>query len=314
MEDEDHAVSAAEPTSFADNADYHGFEEPAELQYQSNTTPNNTVVDYWPGPDPRRHYRVNGNTVPSVTQVLDVLDKQALKLWYQRGGTEGTLRLIRMGEIGRLNGEPVLANTPGYPPATEAAVTELLKQHQLTPQNVMEKAGERGTAVHQALELWISDEILPDPDMYPDDQRGYVQGLLAFLQDLRVADHSKIESEVMVGSAKHGFAGRFDMRLTMNACELRTTPKRGAAKEFPSRTRWLLDLKTSRSVYSSHYWQLEAYEGASVECGYQKTAGRAVVRVTEDGLYEVKVSKAKYRDFLAIKRAYDVVNPPKEAA
>lgn len=282
------------------------------LLYQSSKAPNGTIIDYWPGPQPKRHYRVNGNTVASVTQVLDVLDKQALKLWYQRGGTEGTLRLIRMGELGRLNGEPVLAGTDGWPVATEPAVTELLKKHALLPQNVMEKAGERGTAVHNALELWIADEILPDPDMYPDDQRGYVAGLLSFLTDLRVADHSSIESEVMVGSAKHGFAGRFDMRLTLNACSLRSTPKRDNFREFPSRTRWLLDLKTSKSVYQSHYWQLEAYEGASVECGYAKTRGRAVVRVTEDGSYEVKVSAAKYSDFLAIKRAYDVVNPQKE--
>lgn len=277
---------------------------------RQSITPSGIGLKFSPEP---RQYWVNDIPVESVTKILDVLAKEPLYNWYWRGGIEGVLRLIHMGDIGRLNGEPVLVtDMDDYVPATEPAVMSLLKTRSLTPKDVMEKKGDIGTTVHKAMEMWVDTGIVPDPDFYGEDERGYIVGLVAFLNDVKIDLSHHIESEVMVGSVKHKFAGTFDIRCQINECSLRRTPVRDNYSDF-SAGRWMFDLKTSRYIYDTHFIQLEAYEGASVECGYQPTVGRAVVHITPAGSYQVRVSKARYSDFTKIKGAYDAVKRVKGA-
>jgi hypothetical protein len=69
----------------------------------------------------------------------------------------------------------------------------------------------------------------------------------------------------------------------------------------------LIDAKTSKSIYSTHLLQLEAYEGAGVECGYEPTDMRAVLHVSEHGLYQLRRTDTAFEDWLAILHTYHAV-------
>lgn len=274
------------------------------LVIYSNTTPNGTVVEY--SPAPRRFYRVNGVEVPSVTTVLGCLDKPSLPWWGMKVGVGGVLELYKNGSL-TASKEHIEITDEQPQEATEEDVVRLLTEHKLTVNHVRDRAGDRGTSVHDAFEQWCLSGTMPDPVFYPESEKGYVTGLVAFLNDLD--DVGEIKAEVMVGSVLYRYAGRFDLRCYLTNTELvtRTFPKKDDARKVIPSGRYLLDLKTSSGVYQTHALQLEAYELASRECGYEWTDYRAVIRVTSDGKYEFRVTKANFLDFLSVRETYDVV-------
>ncbi len=115
----------------------------------------------------------------------------------------------------------------------------------------------------------------------------------------------------MVGSAVHGFAGRYDLVIEVSdEIELVVKEyKRKDNKTFTLRPgRYLCDAKTSKGTYDSHFLQLAAYELASKECGYEATDGQFVLRLDASGVYECSPSFASAEDFLAVKKAYDALD------
>jgi hypothetical protein len=150
---------------------------------------------------------------------------------------------------------------------------------------VRDASATRGTSVHSALEALATEGTIPKLADFPEEDRGYVQALAGWWLE---AKPEVIASEVIVASLEHNFAGRFDLRCRIDG---KVT---------------LLDAKTSKRVYpTTHFAQLEAYEGASVESGYDPTDQRMVLRLGGDGVYETAVSCASYSDFLGIKAAFD---------
>lgn len=277
-----------------------------EVQGNRSVTPSGVVVEY--ESQPKRLYRVNGVEVPSVTTALKVLSAPGLPWWGMKVGIQGTLDMIRTGRIGRAGlGDPVV-DLDGTK-ATADNVTDLLKQHKLTVNHTLSRAGDRGTSVHSALEAWGETKVIPDPEFYPQEERGYVEGLRKFLLDVNLSSRPKLEQETMVGSAEHGFAGRYDLAVTLNECSFVTnvTPVRGETRTNFEKGRALLDLKTSKGTYDTHHLQLAAYELAAVECGYSKTAWQAVVRVGADGSYVVTRNRAVAGDFLSVLGTYNTI-------
>jgi hypothetical protein len=183
------------------------------------------------------------------------------------------------------------------------SVMALAVSEKLTVNHQRDQAGDRGNAVHKAFELWAETGVLPVPDVYPEAERGYIEALIKFVEECKPVP---VKSEVMVGSLEHGYAGRFDLLAYQGGHEIVThlTPKkekRGVIE--PGLGLW--DLKTSTGVYPEiHFRQLEAYERASVECGYQASDFRAVIHVCADGRYEVKVSNADFHDFWSVLDVY----------
>lgn len=269
------------------------------------TTPSGVKIKFQSAP--KRQYWVNDAPVPSVTEVNDVLGKP-LVAWGQGIGVEGVLELIRQGQIGKasITGEPTVAlgETPFVGRATKESVVALLKEHQLDHKAELTRAQDRGTAVHLAMESYINTGVMPDPEFYQEEHRGYVRGLVKFLTDLKIDKRAKVYSEVRVGSPTHGYAGTFDLLCKLLPCELHTTPLR---KKEEFKGRGLLDLKTSSSVWDSHFYQLSAYKPAAVECGYPEPEWEAVVRVTADGLYEVKRNTKTLQDFLVVLATWRMV-------
>ena len=172
--------------------------------------------------------------IPSVTTVLGVLDKPALPYWGMKVGIQGVMELHR---------------DYGYDMHIGDTVDDWvnrLTEHKLTVNHQRDKAGDRGQAVHDALENWARHGHMPDPSIYPEEQEGYVRGLVAFLKDVPSAEPTG--AEVLVASSEHGFAGRYDLRLRTNQTHevvVRRTATRVRKREtLPGM--YLADLKTSK--------------------------------------------------------------------
>lgn len=237
--------------------------------------------------------------VPSMSDVKDILDKPALPWWGMKIGIQSTLDV--------LGGESDFAQTARYVGWPEFdQVLEEIKSQKLTVNHVRDKAGDRGTNVHKALELWADTGTIPVPDVFGPEERGYVQGLKDFLYD---SEATPLASEVMVGSLEWGFAGRFDLIAEIpegrHVFVHRTKKGRGDRCEEIPAGKWLLDLKTSKDVYASHMLQLAGYELAYQECYGEDTDFQGVIQVSEDGRYKLVQSRATPYHFKSLKQLYD---------
>lgn len=280
--------------------------------------------------DAKHRYTLNGNWVPSPSSILGVLDKPALAPWAANITRDGAWELIRKDRstrwLKRTLGDqfqpfietvgkgkrPVGADTEHYLAAKkvirpdrpgEAYVLprrwdefcEDLKVFKLRHYDVTTGAQDRGTRVHAALEDWIDRGKVPNPSEFPKRERGYVRGLTKWLIDWQPSFQF---SELMVGSAVHGFAGRLD---TVARIPISSLPA-GELEKLPAGVgdgHVMLDLKTSKGVYPrSHFRQLAGYELAAVECGFEPTVAQGILRVGEAGDYEVKWSVGKPQHFL----------------
>lgn len=225
-------------------------------------------------PDGHKYF-IDGERVPSVTQVLGIVDKSGPLSWWGQGiGVEGVCELRK-----QLNGDVPWDDPEG--------IVKLLTSHRLTVNHVKRRAGTRGSSLHDALERYMTRGVVPNAIDYPTEDSGYVQALARALIELRP---EVIEAEVVVGSQEFRFAGRFDLLASIKGIVTR------------------VDLKTSKNVYpEQHFPQLEAYEHAAVESGYRSSGRRCVLRLGVDGDFEFVESTACFDDFLAIKRAYEAV-------
>jgi hypothetical protein len=270
----------------------------------SVTVPTGTVIEFHTAP--KRKYTINGVEVPSVTEVLDCLDKKGLPWWGQTIGITAIDTLIDLGLIvsGTSGNRRGFFEPNGDHILTIPELTAIVTRTKLTVNHVRDTAGDRGTAVHDALEAWCAIGKVPTPSDYPHESTGHVEALAAFLRDASSGGLTAEMFEVSVGSAEHGYAGRFDLLART------TNDMRVAAKVYPvwpskyttvpAGSRILVDLKTSRSVYESHLLQLGGYEIALEESGYGKVDARAVLHVMDDGRYEFKRARGEPTDFLAV--------------
>ena len=266
-------------------------------------TPSGIEIYYQAAP--KRLYRLRGEDadgplewvdVPSMSETLGILDKPGLPWWGMKIGVEGVLTLWDNGDLENRSA------------STTEEVVDLLTKHKLTVNHVRDSAGDRGTAIHDALEYFCETGKLPNVEVYAPEEQGYVSGLRQFIVDSGVEPFA---SEVMVGSLKYKFAGRFDLGAVLpNGARVvtKTYPKRKDVVEPIEGGRWLLDLKTSKGVYVTHFLQLEGYGGAYVEDQYGEPFDhKGVIHVTEDGRYELVKSPKTFEDFLAVRAAYDAV-------
>lgn len=179
-------------------------------------TRNKTGRRYvWPPntPDPEL-------VVPSVTTILNNLNKPALPAWAAKKVAEFAHdHLSSWGDLPR-----------------EAAI-DLLKR---SPYRDMSGKGDVGTAVHEAVDNWIRANLdgteweLDDIDLLP-----YVAGVHRFLSD---HVHRVLHSEVTLFNRKYEYAGTADA-----ICKLED----GRVA--------IVDWKTSKNVYPEHALQIVAY-------------------------------------------------------
>jgi hypothetical protein len=207
--------------------------------------------------------------VPSVTGVLKVLDKPALIPWAESRGIAGAVKAMQLGEI-HPDDEASVANAVG-----------IVRTLKLGADAARDQGADRGTSLHDALELYVKTGTVPNVGAFPIEHRGYVQALCRWLLTARPEPTAV---EVCVGSIEHGFAGRLDLRANIDGRDL------------------VVDLKSSATarVYDEAHLQCAAYIGGSIECGYDEPDGGIVVSIGSDGEFVVSECEAEYDDFLAI--------------
>lgn len=227
---------------------------------------------------PKRRYLLDGQVVPSVTQILGVLAKPALPWWGMTVGVDGLCQLQRQGvEI---------------PWADPEGACKLLTEYRLTVNHVKDAAATRGKSVHDALEAWATSGTVPRMSDFPADDRGFVQALA---KALMAVQPECLSTEVMVGSGEHRYAGRYDLTCRVDGALCR------------------LDLKTGKRVYDEALLQLAAYELAAVEMGEEPSERLLVLRLGTDGDYELVESHATGDQFLGVKRAFDALAALKDS-
>ena len=258
------------------------------MALHETTTPSGISIVFEDGlPDPvtekskQRCYLVNGQKLPSVTTILGMLDKPGLIWWSEKITAEGCIELAREGML---------------PLQTDAALGQLASR-QLRHFQVSEKKAERGKLSHEDLVHLAAGEALPGLDTYPGEQRAFARGLSGLMADLRPTIH---ESEQMVASVEHGFAGRPDMVVTLGAehlpdgsllppgrglLDLKTHDKMPRTK--PSQTYPKGNLKTP---WPEALLQVGLYEVARRESGYEATDWQGVIRVDAEGFADFTVS------------------------
>lgn len=244
------------------------------------------IIDY---EDSTHRYRVNGERAVSVSRVAKVgADVWGpASAWGWRIGRDGALLVLRE-----------------HPEMTDADVDAEMSRRGLTPWATRDKAADRGNDVHDILEALAQDGTVPDLDRLHGERRGHALSLVRWYRRFRPSFDS---TEVIVGSAVHGFAGRYDIRALFETERLLRELDWHAAKvlewldplELPE-VLGLGDLKTSKRVMPrQHFAQLDGYEEGSIECGYRPSDFRFVIRTRPDGeCAEMAVSWAPRGTFL----------------
>src|ERR1017187_2600108 len=294
---------------------------------------------------PYRRYDLNGDKVPSVSQALGILNKPALLYYAERVTAEGVRTLARykgyrfpgdmtipngakgyrlpkrvtesptngtwlfrwgdMDAIAKDDPKSLIRLGKGNDTLTGTRITiGHLAQLGIDHRSETGKDAERGVGVHSVLEDWATTQKIPNVADFPEVQRGYIRGLSKWLMEWQPAF---VEAELMIGSAVHGFAGRRDTVLEIDAASLPASVT--GARDFPDSARdggrILGDLKTSKGIYpNSHYPQLAGYELGAVECGIPATVAQCIVNVHADGDCEIGWSDAEPEDFLTVLAAY----------
>lgn len=247
--------------------------------------------------------------VPSISTITKILDKPGLVSWAEKIGVNLVQELLRnewvdLDFVTQFNaGENPDPRKPWW---GGAHLLEIGATKKLTNYYIKDAGAVKGQGVHDALEAWAMSGTLMDPDKFPETERGYVAGLNKFLTESRL---QPLRSEVMVGSATHLCAGRFDLYGELpEAVELYThiTAKgRGDKKEWFEPGTELVDLKTTAGIYADHHLQVTGYQGLCVDSGYERPDHAGVLRVTLDGRYQYKRSRAEWEDFWFLRGLYD---------
>jgi hypothetical protein len=301
--------------------------------------------------DPTHTYKIDGEPVPSVSTVLNALDKPALVWWGMKVGAAGVESLFDRGKLRvfkkalQVLWEPAPADVercakalakemfekpnswrrldddqralatakamkkmpPRWVPATMESMVDALTRNKLTTNHIRDERGRYGTGAHEMFEAWAQMGVMPDPTQIDDDdERGRVEALLAFCEDANESYGKK--TEVIVGSKELRVAGRYDFECNLVG-ELVTKLSPRETKVFTGEP-CLLDVKTAKSVYQTHFLQLEGYEGLRVESGYDPTKWRIVIHLLPSGSYRLHRSTRTFAEFAAIRPAHDVVNKP----
>lgn len=257
-----------------------------------NETPSGIVVEYCA--DRRPAYTVNDVPVVRVSDVVDMLPKGGLPVWGMKVGMVGILELLRTDQLPDEWMEVTLDDLrdKNHP------LMQKMKENELTTWQTRDKAATRGTSVHQGLEDWARMGWLPNPANFPPQEEPYVRGVTAFIEAVQP---EPVEVELMVGSVRHGYAGRFDLLARTQEMEVRTGPR--TVRKVPAGL-GLLDLKTSSGVYDSHFLQLAAYREALEECGYPRPDYEAVIHARDDGTFDFKVNEKTPYQFLSLLYTY----------
>lgn len=238
--------------------------------------------------DEEKHaHTLNGKPLTGVTSLIDkTLSKPALIPWAVKMTTEYIIancpfQESSFGEDGRYI-------------VTKEDLINAKKAHN----TFKERAGDWGTRVHNACEIWANTGQLPlspeDADILPS-----VSNFVRFIED---NGFKILDVERNVWSVDWWIGGIFDLVLE----------KDGKV--------YIADIKTSSGIYDSHFIQMGAYYQCILENGWQKDysveefSGAIVINLKKDGKIATCYSSAlptmveTYSAILTIYRNRDLLD------
>lgn len=185
-------------------------------------------------------FKVNGESVPGVTSITGIIDKSGpLIYWAVNLATDYLKNIIQAGTI------------ISYGHIEEAASQHTIKK---------EDAANAGTLVHKWAERFITGketgENIEDPRIK--------NGVFAFLKWVKDTNIKFRDSEFIVYSKKHKYAGILDLVAEIDGKLV------------------LVDFKTSKSIYNEMRYQVAAYQCAYEEMTGNKIDHRIIVRFDKE--------------------------------
>jgi hypothetical protein len=233
------------------------------------------LIEFDPGP---HTYVVNGDAgFPSVTTVIHatVAKPFGVAAWY--GYKMGVAAGHRVAQI---------KNAEKMPEDEFYAFAKDVEN----PNRVLDKAGARGTAIHDALEQYAKTGNIPVPADFPEEDQARVIGVVKWLEENRPVF---IGSEVRTCSLEHRYVGTLDAFVKFEAGEHVGKLAR-------------IDFKTSKRVYpDEHFCQIEAYEQAEVELGELPADFRGILHIPASGRCKLHLSTFSFEDFRVLLQVYD---------
>lgn len=189
--------------------------------------------------------------LPSVTEILRVVNKPVLVNWAAKATREGIADLLAHD---------------GLRGATQQDLASMLKTAG-TDHNSLSRTGRsRGSKVHDLAEVIMLGRLYGDPDpTFTDDQRAVMAtgAGIALLDWIDFRDPRPLAVEQSVVSLRHRYAGTFDLIAEVEIDDL------------PDEVR-LVDFKTGRAgapIYPETHLQTSAYAEA-----YAEMTGSTVIR------------------------------------
>lgn len=193
-----------------------------------------------------RFWNDKGQPIYSVTAATGIIDKSNILIAW-------AVKLVKTYLIEKLdNGEQI----------TTLDVEEAAKE----PRRIKEAAADIGTRIHEWINQWLESK---NPEI-PDDEK-VRNGITAFLEFQKKNKVKWLESEKVVYSKKHDFAGFLDAVGKMGNKLV------------------LIDFKSSNGIYPEYALQVAGYQIAYEEETKKKIDKRMLIRFGKnDGTFECK--------------------------
>jgi hypothetical protein len=213
-------------------------------------------------------YTLDGERVPSVTPIVGVLPKGGLIYW-----------------AGKLIAEAVADQASTVDAVRALGRDPMIAALRALPDQAKRKAGNRGELLHDLATGLVKGEpteMIADPDI-----AGCLEGLARWFDDVGFDAHL---IERPVASRRHRYAGRFDLVGTMAT---------------DRSERWLIDLKSSSSVYGDTALQVAAYARAEFYLGDDGTSEIPMPHVDRIGVVHVQPELSELYDLGDVDEAFE---------
>jgi hypothetical protein len=201
-----------------------------------------------------RFYEIDGERLPSVTHILQVIGKPALINW--AANQERTLCLDAAADfyLDCLKAQPM--SRASFVLSLESRIGK-----QKAHKRELDKAGEIGSQAHALIE-WnlrqsLGQRMGPEPRVVDAAQWAF----MAFQDWANSVALKPLYIEQTVFSKMHGYAGTMDLLALVNG--------------VPT----LIDFKTGKAIYAEAHLQNVAYQSALVEMGHAGAQGGLIVRL-----------------------------------
>tara|TARA_Y100000590_G_scaffold405982_1_gene494789 strand:- start:19 stop:765 length:747 start_codon:yes stop_codon:yes gene_type:complete len=214
-----------------------------------------------------RYYLIPGlsEPLPSVTSILSTISKPGLISWEKNIAID-----YARDKISKYINNSENANTDG--------LHEIFENAKQQPKFIMSQAGEFGTKAHKFIELLLQQDF--DVDV-PDNMKWINKNFNAWKDEY---NFKNIEQEKYLYSTKYGYAGTADSIGLVNE------------------NLFILDWKTSKSLYIENLLQVSAYANAYTELTGKQISNAGVLRLNKNQSgYEFKIIDDLNKHFITFR-------------